>query len=77
MKTVDEKEIQNLCTWLIDEIEVAGGIGIYFFCEKLAHHIFATDHTPHIEKRWLQGCISPAALEYFRNHDISNWVDDD
>ena len=57
---------------MIDEEEVAGGIGIYIACEKIAHQLFDDKEK---EKKWLQGCISPAALEYFRNHEVPNWID--
>lgn len=70
---ISSGELQLVLVKMIDEIELRKGIGIYTACERIAIMLFPDDGTH--QKRWLEGCISPEALEYFRQNDIPNFVE--
>ena len=56
-------ELQLVLRKMIDEIELRKGIGIYTACERIAIMLFEDGAE---QRQWLEGCISPEVLEYFR-----------
>jgi len=70
---ISSGEMQLVLSKMIDEIELYKGIGIYTACEKIAIMLFPDDGSR--QRRWLEGCISSEALEYFRQNNIPNFVE--